>query len=72
MLTEKHHEELLRDYARRLGRTVIIEPFGVYLESRSGADDERIGRTIEEAKLVMERRWLRHRTAQADRSALPN
>lgn len=72
MVSTDDDTEMLHEFARRLGRTVVVEPFGVYLESRSGADDERIGRTIKDARSAMERRWLRHRTSQAVRSSRPN
>lgn len=62
----------LKRLAAILGRSVIIEDFGVYLESRSGADDERLGRTISDAKRVLLRRVQKRQAASADQFGLPN
>lgn len=62
----------LRRLAARLGREVVIEEFGVYLLSRSGADDEFLGRTEEDARRALVRRVQRKRAATAKRSDRPN
>lgn len=62
----------LHRLAAQLGRTVVIEEFGVYLASRSGSDDERIGRTADEAHQSLSRRVLRRQTAAAQRTDRPH
>lgn len=65
-------EAELHQLAARLGREVVIESFGVYLVSRGGADDERIGTTPEAARSALIRRIQRQLAATADRHGRAN
>lgn len=58
-------ETELNHLAARLGRTVAVEDFGVYLVSRGGADDECLGRTPEDARRALLRRVQRRQAASA-------
>lgn len=65
-------ETALHQLAARLGREVVIEEHGVYLVSRGGSDDERIGGTPEAAQRALVRRVQKRLAATARRTAHPN
>jgi len=65
-------EAELHRLAARLGREVVVEDHGVYLLSRGGSDDERIGGTPEAAQRALVRRVQRRLAATARRTAQPN
>jgi len=64
--------KLLHQLAARLGREIVVETYGVYLLSRGGADDERIGRTPEDAQRSLVRRVQRHQAAAVQRTDRPH
>lgn len=62
----------LHELAALLGREVVIEEFGVYLLSRGGSDDERIGRWPDDARRALVKRLQRRQAASAQRTDQPN
>ncbi|GGO63145.1 hypothetical protein GCM10011315_43740 [Roseovarius pacificus] len=71
-LTAMSKEAELHQLAARLGREVVVEDHGVYLLSRGGSDDERIGGTPEAARRALIRRVQRRQAAMADRYGQAN